>query len=218
VGAWSLTEFLPADGNRDGIVDAVDYVMWRKNFGAVAPDGGDHGAAGPADIDVWRETFGSTDDLRSDANGDGRIDAADYVLLRRAGQAGAGQGGASQEPGVDDGAASSEEAAMEAAPTAGLANLRSLPIARATFAAGFPGRGAPQAEFFQATTRDHVAQDKALRLITAALDAESAGETDDATGLVPTIDRAEDRPGDDLDLIDRAFELDFGPPFSLPDW
>ena len=35
-----------------------------------------------ADHDVWRATFGSTTDLRADANGDGHVDAADYVVWR----------------------------------------------------------------------------------------------------------------------------------------
>jgi hypothetical protein len=36
-----------------------------------------------ADYDFWRQTFGSQDQLDADGNGDGAIDAADYVMWRR---------------------------------------------------------------------------------------------------------------------------------------
>lgn len=45
------------DYNRDGSVDAADYVVWRK-------------------------TFGSSSDLRADGNNNGVIDTADYNYLR----------------------------------------------------------------------------------------------------------------------------------------
>jgi hypothetical protein len=48
---------LPGDYNRDGSVDAADFVMWEK-------------------------TKGSTTDLAADGNGDGRVDEADHQLWK----------------------------------------------------------------------------------------------------------------------------------------
>jgi hypothetical protein len=41
----------PGDYNRDGTVDAADYVVWRKGSGATYTQ---------ADYDVWRANFGQT--------------------------------------------------------------------------------------------------------------------------------------------------------------
>jgi hypothetical protein len=43
---------LPGDYNKDNIVDATDYVVWRKGLGTVYTQ---------ADYDVWRAHFGQTD-------------------------------------------------------------------------------------------------------------------------------------------------------------
>jgi hypothetical protein len=52
VSAIAQFEFVPSsspgDINRDGIVDAADYVVWRKNEGT------------QADYDEWRENYGRT--------------------------------------------------------------------------------------------------------------------------------------------------------------
>jgi hypothetical protein len=46
----SLTfDFQPGDFNRDGSVDAADYLVWRQGLGAVF---------GEADINIWRSHFG----------------------------------------------------------------------------------------------------------------------------------------------------------------
>jgi uncharacterized membrane protein len=42
---------LPGDFNNDGVVDAADYVKWRKDLGATRTQ---------ADYDIWRANFGST--------------------------------------------------------------------------------------------------------------------------------------------------------------
>jgi hypothetical protein len=42
---------LPGDYNRDGTVDAADYVMWRHGLGTTYTQG---------DYDVWRANFGQT--------------------------------------------------------------------------------------------------------------------------------------------------------------
>jgi hypothetical protein len=41
----------PGDYNRDGVVDAADYVVWRKGFGTTYTQD---------DYDVWRAHFGET--------------------------------------------------------------------------------------------------------------------------------------------------------------
>jgi hypothetical protein len=42
---------LPGDFNSDGVVDAADYVVWRKGLGSVYTEG---------DYEVWRANFGQT--------------------------------------------------------------------------------------------------------------------------------------------------------------
>jgi hypothetical protein len=55
---------LPGDFNADDVVDAADYVMWRKNIGQtpssafLTGDNDNDGAADVADHAVWRQNFG----------------------------------------------------------------------------------------------------------------------------------------------------------------
>ena len=66
VGAFELPPFPPAllgDYNRDGIVDAADYTLWRNALNAnVAPysgaDGSGNGVVDAADYGVWKSHFG----------------------------------------------------------------------------------------------------------------------------------------------------------------
>ena len=53
---------LPGDYNRDGAVDAADYVVWRRAMqsGGLAADGSRNGLVDQADYDVWRLNFGAT--------------------------------------------------------------------------------------------------------------------------------------------------------------
>lgn len=56
------TGSLAGDYNEDGIVDAADYVMWRKNDGtnnALANDDGLSTPIGPAHYDLWKANFGN---------------------------------------------------------------------------------------------------------------------------------------------------------------
>jgi hypothetical protein len=64
VGRVAATPQLPGDFNGDGIVDVLDYGVWRQNFGAT-------NCGNPADADgnclvdvrdygVWRQRFGQT--------------------------------------------------------------------------------------------------------------------------------------------------------------
>jgi hypothetical protein len=61
--------FLPIAGdyNLDGVVDAGDYVVWRKAFGTshVLADGDGNGTVGPEDFDIWRGAFGGGGQLGS---------------------------------------------------------------------------------------------------------------------------------------------------------
>jgi hypothetical protein len=57
---------LPGDFNRDGNVDAADYVVWRKSNGAAATffqraDGNGSGVVDAADYAIWRSQFGAAD-------------------------------------------------------------------------------------------------------------------------------------------------------------
>jgi hypothetical protein len=56
---------LPGDYNRNGVVDAADYVVWRKTLGQNVPngtgaDGDGNGVVQPNDYNFWRARFGST--------------------------------------------------------------------------------------------------------------------------------------------------------------
>ena len=56
---------LPGDYNNNGIVDAADYVLWRKALGqsvgtaGSGADGNQSGAIDPGDYTYWRERFGN---------------------------------------------------------------------------------------------------------------------------------------------------------------
>jgi T5SS/PEP-CTERM-associated repeat protein len=76
------------DYNRNGIVDAADYAIWRDSLGqtgsGLAADGnGDH-AVTPADYDLWKSQFGQAVAVAvpGDYNHNGIVDAADYTVWR----------------------------------------------------------------------------------------------------------------------------------------
>jgi hypothetical protein len=53
------------DYNRNGLVDAADYIIWRHTFGQSVPqgsgaDGDNNGLIDLPDFDVWRSNFGAT--------------------------------------------------------------------------------------------------------------------------------------------------------------
>jgi hypothetical protein len=61
----SPTSILLGDYNRNGVVDAADYVVWRKSLGQSVPtgtiaDGNFDGQVTLADYDVWKSHFGQT--------------------------------------------------------------------------------------------------------------------------------------------------------------
>jgi hypothetical protein len=56
---------LPGDYNRNNVVDAADYVLWRKTLGTSvtsysAADGNGDGTITQSDYPVWRANFGQT--------------------------------------------------------------------------------------------------------------------------------------------------------------
>jgi hypothetical protein len=55
---------LEGDYNRDGTVDAADYVVWRDQMGiegnSLIADGNRNGEIDQADYDVWKSNFGRT--------------------------------------------------------------------------------------------------------------------------------------------------------------
>jgi uncharacterized delta-60 repeat protein len=58
---------LPGDYNKDGMVDAADYVVWRKTSGNNVPDytgadGNGDGTIGQEDHGIWTASFGRNDD------------------------------------------------------------------------------------------------------------------------------------------------------------
>lgn len=65
LGVVTYGPILPGDFNRNGAVDAADYIVWRKSFGqnvargALAVGNGD-GIVDEADYRVWRAHFGAT--------------------------------------------------------------------------------------------------------------------------------------------------------------
>jgi hypothetical protein len=85
--SWSalrLTQITPVVGppvtgdyNKNGSVDAADYTLWRKTYGAVGSnlpaDGFPDGFIDEYDYDVWREAFGNHN---GSGTGDGLSSAA----------------------------------------------------------------------------------------------------------------------------------------------
>jgi hypothetical protein len=63
-GVISVMAEIQGDYNRNGVVDAADYVVWRKTLnqtGANLPADGNHsGTVDTADLDLWRSRFGLT--------------------------------------------------------------------------------------------------------------------------------------------------------------
>lgn len=60
-----VTDVLPGDYNRNGVVDAPDYVLWRKTLGQATTsfsgaDGDGNDTINENDYAVWRADFGQT--------------------------------------------------------------------------------------------------------------------------------------------------------------
>jgi hypothetical protein len=61
-GVLSVVPAIPGDYNVNGVVDAADYIVWRKNQGSthVLPNDPTGGTIGAAQFDQWRVHFGQT--------------------------------------------------------------------------------------------------------------------------------------------------------------
>jgi hypothetical protein len=61
---YSFTpSLLPGDYNRNGVVDAADFVVWQENVGTIAgtlPNDTAGGTIGQAQYDLWQSSFGAT--------------------------------------------------------------------------------------------------------------------------------------------------------------
>ncbi len=76
VSIIDVSENVAGDYNRNGVVDAADYVLWRKAEGTVVPpssgaDGNGDGTVDANDYGVWRTNFGRTLPARSAAAASG---------------------------------------------------------------------------------------------------------------------------------------------------
>jgi hypothetical protein len=63
IGAFEVQPDPPAgDYNYDNVVDAADFVVWRKFLGTSndMPDGDDDGVVDQADGDIWSENYGAS--------------------------------------------------------------------------------------------------------------------------------------------------------------
>jgi hypothetical protein len=76
------------DGNADGSINSQDAALATANLGTILPFGrsqgdyADNEYVNGGDYDLWSSTFDSTMLLEADGNGNGVIDAADYVIWR----------------------------------------------------------------------------------------------------------------------------------------
>jgi beta-glucanase (GH16 family) len=62
VRVWTPQTGLRGDYDKNGAVDAADYIVWRKSLGqngiGLSADGSGNGTVGPEDYDVWSRSFG----------------------------------------------------------------------------------------------------------------------------------------------------------------
>jgi len=73
VNEYPTTPALIGDFNNDGIVDAADYVVWRKGLSI---------AYTQSDYNVWRAHFGQTANSASGASGNSAVpEPAGLVLM-----------------------------------------------------------------------------------------------------------------------------------------
>jgi Dockerin type I domain len=83
-----IPEPISGDYNRDGKVDAADYVIWRATVGSasfMAADGNRDNVVDSTDLATWQAHMGAqivAPSLTGDFNHDGKVDAGDYVIWR----------------------------------------------------------------------------------------------------------------------------------------
>ncbi len=76
---YDPTPILPGDYNNNGVVDAADYVVWRRNEGTSnpLPNDPDGGMIGSAQYNTWRSNFGNT--LSGAGQGSGGLSSSTTV-------------------------------------------------------------------------------------------------------------------------------------------
>jgi hypothetical protein len=76
---------VPGDYNKNGTVDAADYVVWRNTLGLTGPnlaaDGNANNEIDVGDFDVWRAHFGQTDSEGIGASSDQVVPEPAAVVL-----------------------------------------------------------------------------------------------------------------------------------------
>ena len=73
-------EGVEGDYNDDGVVDAADYVTWRRG-GPLANEVADPGTVTPADYDAWRTRFGNTSGSGSSLAAKGIVPEPSAIVL-----------------------------------------------------------------------------------------------------------------------------------------
>jgi hypothetical protein len=89
VTVTDVVEQLVGDYNRNGTVDAADYVVWRNTLGSALPpfsgaDGNGDGLVSASDYNVWRANFGRTAGAASSASAGGATSLAQSSQPREA--------------------------------------------------------------------------------------------------------------------------------------
>jgi T5SS/PEP-CTERM-associated repeat protein len=81
----TLTVTLAGDYNANGVVDAADYLIWRKSVGqtgiGLAADGNANHQIDQGDFDVWRAHFGQTAGSGNDLSSSTVAEPATFALL-----------------------------------------------------------------------------------------------------------------------------------------
>jgi hypothetical protein len=86
VALSQFTPILAGDFNDDGIVDAADYIVWRRNMNTtnLLPNDPKGGLVGEAQYELWRANFGLSSSALAFATGAGVPEPSAWILLTAA--------------------------------------------------------------------------------------------------------------------------------------
>lgn len=74
---------LDSDANGDGVVNAIDYAIWRDEYVLrQSTDFNSDGVVDAGDAAIWQAELGWSVELPTDANGDGVVNAVEYTIWR----------------------------------------------------------------------------------------------------------------------------------------